>query len=162
MKFNTAVCFFLSGITLYLQSTSAGDQTPKKIAGYTAFIILFTGLFVIAEYFFNWNPGIDEFLWKEGHGTVATVFPGRMSLITAFNFLILGLIFLVIRKRKYQPIIQFLLFAIFLVSFLVVLNHLSGTSVLTLIPYLRNLLFFVPVFSSVRQIFISDFLFKKK
>ena len=136
MKFNTALCFILSGIALYLQDAPAVSRRRKKIAFICAGIILIAGFLNLLEYIFNWNIGIDEFLWKEGPGTAATTFPGRMSLNTSVNFALLGFIFLTLNKRKYHWIIQALLFAMPPFSLLTIFNHLFGFSFLNNFPLL--------------------------
>src|SRR5487761_2722702 len=84
MKFNTAVCFILAAIILYLIS----DENPlhqkrKKIAFIFSWVLLVIGLLNLLQYIYGWNLGIDELLWKEGPGANATFIPGRMSRMTA-------------------------------------------------------------------------------
>ncbi len=129
IKFNAVVCFIFSGIALYLLNVPAGlpaganSRRRKTIAFILAGIILFAGLLTLLEYIFNRNLGIDELLWREGPGTAATIFPGRMSLFTAINFVLLGFIFIALAKRKYYQFIHWLLVAIVSVSLLAIFNY---------------------------------------
>jgi hypothetical protein len=139
IKFNTAVCFILSGIALYLLETPSISGSRKIVASLCSWIVLLIGILSLSEYIFGYNLGIDELLWKEGPGTFATAFPGRMSISTAVNFTFLGVIFPMLGKRKYHWPIQFLIIAIIPGSVLVILNYLFGVSFLNSIPQLNNI-----------------------
>ena len=39
------------------------------------------GLLTLAEYSFDWNSGLDQWLFTEPAGTVATSNPGRMAVM---------------------------------------------------------------------------------
>ena len=138
MRFNAAVCFILSGIALYLLNAPAISQPRKTIASVCLWMVLLTGFLTFSEYIFHWNLGIDELLWKEGLGAIGTSFPGRMSLSTSFNFMLLSFIFLMLDKRKYHWLIHALLIAIIPGSVLVIFNHLFGVSFLNSFPELTN------------------------
>ncbi len=139
MKFNTAVCFILAGIALYLIDAPAISRRSKTVAFICAWIVLIAGLLNLSEYIFNWNIGIDELLWKEGPETADTVFPGRMSLFTSINFTLLGFTFLILDKRKYHwPVTETLFIVIMPPSLLTILNYLFGNSFLNHIPLLAT------------------------
>lgn len=138
MKFNTAVCFILSGIALYLLDAPEPGKSKKRVAFVCSWIILFAGFLNLSEYISGYNLGIDELLWKEGPGTFGTTFPGRMSMTTAINFILLGAFFLTLQKRKYHWLIQALLIVMISGSLLVILNHLAGVSFLNAIPQISD------------------------
>jgi PAS domain S-box-containing protein len=99
MKANTAICFMFSGILIIFLRDS--DLTLKfryliRILSITVLIISATNLF---EYILNWNSGIDELLFKEGQGTTATIFPGRMAINTAVCFILISSSFLLIDSK---------------------------------------------------------------
>jgi PAS domain S-box-containing protein len=138
IKFNTALCFILSGIALYLMDKPVGNQPRKTVAFVCAWIVLLMGFLNFSEYILGRNLGIDELFWKEGPGTIATTFPGRMSLSTSLNFTLLGLILLMLGKRKYHWPIQALLIAMMPFPMLVILNYLSGVSFLNSLSHLND------------------------
>ena len=138
IKFNTAVCFILSGIALYLMEARSSSQFQKNIASVCSWIVLIIAILNLSEYIFRFNLGIDELLWREGTGTVTTAFPGRMSISTAVNFTLLGFVFLMLGKRKYHWPIQILLIAMIPGSILVIFNYLFGVSFLNSITELNN------------------------
>lgn len=139
MKFNTAICFILCGFTFYMLETSAGDESRKKVVSVCAWIILAAGMLHLSEYLLRWNAGIDEFFWKERPETIDTTYPGRMSVITAIHFTLLGFIFLMLGEKKYHWLIQVFLVAMVPASLLVTFSRLFGASFLDSIPYLSTM-----------------------
>ncbi|HVZ97807.1 MAG TPA: PAS domain S-box protein [Chitinophagaceae bacterium] len=134
MKFNTALCFIFSGIVLYLlQEAPAISRLRKNIAWFFTFLILLIAILSMAYYLFGWGSGINNLWWKVG--TANGRAPGKMSLIVSFNFIMLGIVFLLLGNKKFSFLIQVLLIAIIPSSFVVILNHLFGASFLTSIPF---------------------------
>lgn len=100
MKANTALCFILSGVSLWLSlkvkveeisPTPPYSQIPipliVKVCALTVHLI---GLLTLSQYIFGWNIGIDELLFHDSPMTVTTFHPGRMGLNTALNFMCVG------------------------------------------------------------------------
>jgi PAS domain S-box-containing protein len=96
MKANTAVCFILIGVALWLTARSPATLTPKhsilfsRLARLCGLLAGLIGLLTLGEYIFGWNPGIDHWLVSEPVGTVGTSHPGRMAPETALNFVLLS------------------------------------------------------------------------
>lgn len=90
MKANTAVCFVLTGASLWLLRTEQANRTSRRIAQACASAVAVVGLLTLAEYCFGWDIGIDQLFFRELNGAVGTIFLGRMAQITAINFLLLG------------------------------------------------------------------------
>jgi PAS domain S-box-containing protein len=82
MKFNTALLFTLAGLAVF---TLPADKPYKKILTWT--MVLVAGL-TLAEYLFGWNLGIDEFFAADTLRQSAA--PGRMSVISAINFMLIA------------------------------------------------------------------------
>jgi PAS domain S-box-containing protein len=138
MKFNTALCFILSGFSLLLLNQSVQSGRGQKTAYFFSILIFVTGAITLLEYLTGWNAGIDELLWKEGPEALATSSPGRMSMVSAVNFVLLGLIFFTLSKSKFNLFKQAALFLIINLSLLVILSHSFGSSFLQSIPQLSN------------------------
>jgi two-component system sensor histidine kinase UhpB len=135
MKFNTAICFVLAGITLYLIDEAPATRQPRKtIIFIFSWIVLLTGLLSLSQYFIKWNLGIGDLLLGEKPGGFAHFFSVRMGLIVSFNFTLLGIVFLLLGQRKYNWLIQALLIAMIPGAFLVIMNHVFGISFLKSIP----------------------------
>jgi len=92
MKVNTAIAFTLIGFALLFRKPNSSEVSwPVQICAVLAAII---GLFSLAEYALQWDAGIDEFFIQD-HLTAVERFPGRPSHMTAFNFAILGIAYLI-------------------------------------------------------------------
>ena len=118
IKANTALCFVLCGISLWLSQVGdkedKGDKgdsletrgqgrnssptlvqtrliasVPWLARGCTTLVIL-TGLATFIQYVFGCNFGIDEVLFRELSPSVTSLYPGRMGLNTAIAFMLVG------------------------------------------------------------------------
>ena len=114
MKANTALCFTLAGASLYIGGRNGAHySTPQRkyAALACAMVVALVGLLTISEYVFGLNLGIDQMLFKENAGAVLTSQPGRMSIVTAINFLLLGSALMLPDGRRAWISIQLLAFA---------------------------------------------------
>lgn len=118
MKFNTAVAFVILGMSFIF-------FVEKKliIAKVGASLVLLIGFLTFSEYVFGVNLGIDELIIKDVPSAVLTAVPGRMAIITAINFFLLGLTLLII--DKYKKIGDSIATFIFFSSWLAVLGYLQ-------------------------------------
>jgi PAS domain S-box-containing protein len=82
MKANTALCFLLIGLALLLRHRRG--VRLACVAGLCAVVGL-----TLAEYAAGWNIGLDQFLFQDVQDT-HTVYPGRMTPVTALSFAISG------------------------------------------------------------------------
>lgn len=87
----SALSFILSGMALWVYSEknrSLIAQTTVQIAGAVVLVLATLTLF---EYFFHIRIGIDEALFRTTLNNIASFVPaGRMSPITASNFVLIG------------------------------------------------------------------------
>lgn len=121
MKPNTAVSFVLLGTALFFLSPNQKffhNQLSKLIARICALTAALIGSIVIAEYISKVDIGIDTLLFERSVLAEPGLFPGKMSPITAFNFLILGTSLAILstdwkNSLRYS---QFLSFFVILVS----------------------------------------------
>lgn len=102
MKVNTALCFVLCGVSLwlFLKATNQGSREERTIENYPHSSFLISRVCAIAvttiaaltlcEYLFGWNIGIDELLFRDLSTSIATSHPGRMGANTALNFMLVS------------------------------------------------------------------------
>ena len=94
MKANTAACFILVGIALWLtarqQPAIRNPQSAIFLARLCGLLAGLIALLTLGEYLFGWNPGFDQWLFREPVGTVGTPYPGRMAPETALSFVLLS------------------------------------------------------------------------
>ncbi len=97
MKANAALCFILSGVSLWLSSREVGgDEGEKKstaslvVARVCALTVQIIGGITLSQYLLSWNFGVDELVFRDLPITATTYYPGRMGLNTALNFMLVG------------------------------------------------------------------------
>jgi PAS domain S-box-containing protein len=106
MKANTALCFVLSGLSLWLFQARQGKISDsalraKESSSLSAIYLRFSrmcavgvvivALLTLSEYLWKWNLGIDELLFRDLLTNRTTSHPGRMGLNTALNFMVIGI-----------------------------------------------------------------------
>lgn len=125
MKVNTALCFILSGISLFLLQIEPQKKRYVLLARATALVVLAIGSLTLCQYLFEWDLGIDQFFIND-ELTAKAHFPGRMSPITALNFLLIGgsLLFL---NNKSDKITRAAQWVAMLVTFLSLLSLIGYT-----------------------------------
>ncbi|MBD2494745.1 ATP-binding protein [Nostoc sp. FACHB-280] len=96
MKANTALCFILLGVSLWLLQINKNQTAKRKqqvyfwLARVFSFIPIIIGLLTIIQYLFGWNFGIDQLLFRDTQNSVLSFYPGRMGINAAINFFCLG------------------------------------------------------------------------
>lgn len=131
MKANAAITFIVAGLALCLNSYQSSPKTLIITRGF-ALAIMLVSLLTLFEYWFGWDFGIDQLLFQDVRVIPAT-YPGRMSLVTALDFILIGgALFLldVEIKHRYSPSQIFALMA-GLIAFLAVIGYFYGDG-----PYL--------------------------
>lgn len=105
MKANTAVCFILAGISLWLwhQAQQISSVTLKKRlkigAQAIASLVIFTSLMTLIQYSFHINLGIDKLLMQQSVPPGSQSIPGHMAPNTAVAFLNVGFALLILNTR---------------------------------------------------------------
>ncbi len=91
MKVNTAVCFALAGLSLWLVQPGRDPLLRYRCGQVCAAAVALIGILTILEYLFGVNLRIDQFFIAESPGAVFTSHLGRMALNTAMSFTFLGI-----------------------------------------------------------------------
>ena len=94
VKANTAICFILLGLALWLlrRTENRHPATGKVIAQSLGFLVAVIGLLSLLECWFGWDLGIDQLLFAAGPEDLpGSVRPGLMSPVSAASFLLLGI-----------------------------------------------------------------------
>ncbi|MBS3026225.1 MAG: PAS domain S-box protein [Dolichospermum sp. DET50] len=121
MKANTALCFLLSGLSLWLSQIIAARRislgetetevnnrnSPRRyflylwLARFCAVTVTGIGLLTLIQYLFDWNFGIDELLFPDSPIVVTTSHAGRMGINTATSFTLIGLaLYFIVQPKK--------------------------------------------------------------
>ncbi len=169
MKANTAICFILTGLALWLvQKKRISNRLGHRIAMSCAFFIFGVGLLTVFEYLFAWDLGIDQLLFKELPGAVLTSHLGRMAFNTAINFIIIGIAMFLL-GYKGEGACYFthpLILTEGIISFLSFLGYLYGAKPLFIGTHfstamaLHTTILFIVVFIGVLSSRMDSFLIK--
>ncbi|MEO7991207.1 MAG: PAS domain S-box protein [Chryseolinea sp.] len=100
MKFNVALGFIFSSVVLLLSYLPVKTKASHQISICLCITIFLIGLLTIGEYIFGINIGIDELFAKDELPTTASYYAGRMSPISAINFILISFGLLSLDKEK--------------------------------------------------------------
>ena len=126
MKANTAFCFILSGVTLLLIATNLRIRKPVVIV--LSAIVFLVGHCLLFIRVFGVNLGIENILYSEKPGAVATLHPGLMALSSSVNFILLSFAFLLLisKQHKNSLIINFCISFAGTLSLFTLLGYITG------------------------------------
>lgn len=94
MKANSALCFLLAGVALFLKLQTATWQRTARILSW---VLLLIGFASLCEYLFDWQLGIDQLLFRD---LSSASYPGRMSEFTAIGFSSYGIALLCLHRQR--------------------------------------------------------------
>jgi two-component system sensor histidine kinase/response regulator len=133
MKPNTAFCFIIAGLSLFLSRRPSIKDVESRLnfrflGQICALFIACIGLLTLGEYWLNLNLGIDQALLRDAWTDVRVSPPGRMSMATALEFVALGgSLFFLYRKRPRDALAsQILALSCLISATLACLGYLYG------------------------------------
>lgn len=98
---NTAIGLILCGVSLWLNRREHLPKLSHFASRACALLVALLGLLTLGEYFFGWNPGIDQLLVHDLSGAEQ---PGRIAYVTAVNFSLIGIgLLLLDLELRYAP-----------------------------------------------------------
>jgi hypothetical protein len=106
MKFDTAIAFVLSGISLYfiVRANEGEFDKAQVVLSITSLVIILLMGILFFSAILNVHTGLEDLFIKELPGNVKTVVPGRPSIPAMFNFILVGIagIVILLNPDKYQ------------------------------------------------------------
>ena len=132
----TAMAFVLAGATLWLLHPDYDGTWWGWMARVLPWAVLAISLLTLAEYLLHINLGIDELLFSDPGREVQAAHPGRMSVVAALGFGMLGTALLLIRldSRTAQRIARLMALATSVMLLMGLLAFLYGKASLWAIP----------------------------
>jgi PAS domain S-box-containing protein len=100
MKVNTALCFVLAGVSLWLLREESPTSRGRSAGRFAALVLCVLALLSAVEFFINLDLRLDQlFIRALPDATIPLRQSGLMSPITAFNFLMFAVALLLIDWR---------------------------------------------------------------
>lgn len=149
MKANTALAFFLIGLSLYLRTGSHSPPAacPKNVISRAcAASVFLLGSLSFFQYLSGFDLGLDQFLAQELPGMPATSHPGRMAPTTALCFTLAAIPLLAPDRPSWQAGCQLLALMSGLLGLLFLIGFLYSAELLphyTRIAFHTALLFLI-------------------
>jgi len=147
MKFNTALCFIFSSIVLLLNYSRDNNKKQGLLSIILSVAVILTGILTLAEFIFGFNLGIDELFVKDELRTTATYFAGRMSPLSAINFIFIGTGLLLLNKVRSATYQFFYLSGIAFMALLMLIGFNFITGIPTYI--------YLPVYAAIGFIILT-------
>jgi hypothetical protein len=169
MKANSALALILSGISLWLLAPEDSSPQRRRSALTFASLVALVGLGTLCEYVLGLNLGIDQLLFHEPDGALATYSPGRMSPVAAIALAAIGaaLMLLALKTRHSERAAQGLSLLAALAAMLAIIGHIYHATILyrfmqytQLAPHTAIALFVLSIavfFVRPRSAFAGDF-----
>jgi PAS domain S-box-containing protein len=104
MKANCAIALILGGISLF--GLTINHKQLNVLSQICAGLILLIGLATLTEHLTGWNLGIDELLFRESPGAIATTRPGRMGVTASTCFVLFGISILILHRGRRVSLAQ--------------------------------------------------------
>jgi len=87
---NTSFCFILTAAALLIALSQPKTLFPSISSKFLSLTVCLVGTLTLLEYFFNVDIGIDRIFFSSQVMRVLKPFPGRMSPLSALNFVFCG------------------------------------------------------------------------
>ena len=123
MKANTALLLVLSGLSLCLLNLEPEKRPLRIAAKMCAAFVAILGLLTLSEHLIGWNLRIDQLLFEEAYGALATASPGRMGPPASSCFTLAGLALLLLQYRRAIRLSQVLSILICLWALLAIIGY---------------------------------------
>jgi PAS domain S-box-containing protein len=132
MKVNTALALALLGIGLLARSRPIGTRW-HRLAVVPLISMMLLSAAVGSQYLTGRDSGIDQWLFRELPGQIATVQPNRMSPMTVICFLLIGTGILLASRCRTRRVVPALLLGALVVASLNVLDFFFQATVPSLL-----------------------------
>jgi signal transduction histidine kinase/ActR/RegA family two-component response regulator len=128
IKTNTAIALLFLGFALLFQDFASNDSPRMRLARLCGAFAALIGFVTLAEHLTGFSLGIDELLFKEATGALATSSPNRMGIPAATTLPLLGCSILLLgwRTRRGIAPAQLLAMVALLVTLVPLLGYLNG------------------------------------
>ncbi|MBI3653120.1 MAG: response regulator [Acidobacteria bacterium] len=148
MKANTALGLTFAGASSGLLCRETLGPRLRRVGQLLATLVLLIGALTLSEHLIGWNLGIDELLFTELPGALATTSPGRMGPNASASFTLCGIALLLFYSGQRKALAQSLSALMGLIALLTLIGYayqveaLYGIAKYTGIAFHTTLAFF--------------------
>jgi len=100
MKANAALSFLMAGASLWALGVDEQRAFARRAGQVCAAMVALIGLMTLSEHVFGWNLGIDQLLFTEPAGALATTSPGRMGPFASSCFTLAATALLLLHAHR--------------------------------------------------------------
>jgi PAS domain S-box-containing protein len=129
MKVNTAFCFVLLGVALWLSTADSTPTRPLRWLGQAAAAVAaLLGMLTLVQYVFGVDLGVDRLLFHDQSSSAAALYPDRMAPNTALSVVLVGAALLALEaapERRFRWT-ELLTIIAAMISFLALMGYLYG------------------------------------
>lgn len=131
MRVNTAVCFILGGISLWLEHQPPNSRRRSNLSRWIgiqlASAIIIIALLTLAQYAFGIDFGIDQLLLPQPEPPGSLAAPGRIPANAALAFLLVGFALLEMKRRHPRYlVVQSLALGTGFIAFIGLMGYVYG------------------------------------
>jgi len=127
MKANTALALMLMGASLW-SLQGADHKSSRRLGKICAAVAGLIGLLTLTEHVIGWNLHIDQLLFTEPPGALATTSPGRMGITASSCFTMFGIAMLLLYRRQAVSLAQVLSIASGFWALLAIIGYVRALS----------------------------------
>jgi len=122
-KANAALLLVLAGASLSLACLRGRGAVPRVVGQALGALVGVTGAATLSQDLFGWDLGIDQPLFTEGLGAVATASPGRIGPPASACFTLAGLSLFLLHTRRAPALAQSAAIGIGTIALLVITGY---------------------------------------
>ena len=130
IKTNTALALLAGSLAVLLRAGRAPAGARATVGRAAAAFVALIGAATLCEHVFGWDLGIDQALFRETPGALATTTPNRMGPPASTSFVLLGLALLLFGAggRKARVARQAAATGVLVIALLPVIGYATGVS----------------------------------
>jgi signal transduction histidine kinase/CheY-like chemotaxis protein len=130
MKANTAVGLCLLAAAAFALRAGALRRPVRLAVRMAAGVVIALGALTLSQHLFGWDVGVDQLLFREAAGAIATTSPGRMGPPACISFLLLGSAVLLFgsERERYSALAPWLALAALPLPALALIGYVTGAT----------------------------------
>lgn len=129
-KANTAVGLCLLAAAAFTLRAGTPAHPLRLAVRVSAGLVIALGALTLSQHLFGWNLGVDQLLFREAAGAIATTSPGRMGPPACISFMLLGSTVLLLssERERYGAVAPWLALAALPLPALALIGYVTGAT----------------------------------